>query len=201
QSAAMASTVDVDEARESQAVLGSTSGTVQEEEIIDEEEADLTSYVEDLEEDAAFEELEEETSAVEDYHHPRTLEIAQTGEPVPPGEEPGKSEKEGLAGAPGEALSGEGESEEEVVAEEEAEIEDAQAEAEALLEAEARGNGTVDARVEVRAPTSTAGYAQRARRPEFDRRRGRRGGRRFRGAPRRDNTSVPQIRDLLKEAP
>jgi len=200
QSAALASAVDPEVAPEARTVLGGTAGTMQDEEIIDEEEADLTSYVEDLEEDATFEELEEETSAVEDYHHPRTLEIAATGEPVPQAEEPEHAEKEGLAGAPAEALSGEGESEEEVVAEEEAEIEDAQAEAEALLEAEARGNGTVDARVEVRAPTSTAGYTQRAgRRPEFDRRRGRRGGRRFRSSPRRENSSVPQISDLLKE--
>ena len=88
----------------------------------------------------------------------------------------------------------------------EAEIEDAQAEAEALLEAEARGNGTVDARVEVRAPSGSAGYTQRTQRQgNFDRRRGRRGGRRFQrsggggGAPRRDNSPVPQISDLLKE--
>ena len=35
---------------------------------------------------------------------------------------------------------------------EEIELEEAQAEAEAMLDAEARGNGTVDARAEVRAP-------------------------------------------------
>jgi ribonuclease G len=110
---------------------------------------------------------------------------------------------EELPMAPVEAFSAEGETEEEAEEDgEEAEIEDAQAEAEALLEAEARGNGTVDARVEVRAPASTAGYTQRARRPEFDRRRGRRGGRRFRaggGPARRENSQVPQISDLLKE--
>src|SRR6202011_3247744 len=66
------------------------------------------------------------------------------------------------------------------------ELEEAQAEAEALLDAEARSNGTVDARVEVRAPAATASYTQRAQRPRpgFDRQggpRGRRGGgRRFR---------------------
>jgi Rne/Rng family ribonuclease len=81
---------------------------------------------------------------------------------------------------------------------EELELEEAQAEAEALLEAEARGNGTVDARVEVRGP-STAGYTQRAPRPAWERRsqRGRRGGpRRFR---RRESQPVPLISDLLKE--
>ena len=40
----------------------SAAGTVEEEEI-EEEEADLAHYVEELEEDAAFEELEEETHA------------------------------------------------------------------------------------------------------------------------------------------
>ena len=43
-------------------------GTVEEEEI-EEEEADLTHYVEDLEEDALFEEMEEETRAADDYPH------------------------------------------------------------------------------------------------------------------------------------
>jgi Rne/Rng family ribonuclease len=185
--------------------FGTAGGTVQEEEIIEEEEADLTSYVEDLEEDATFEELEEETRAAEDYHPPRSLEIAATGEPAPHVhvEESEHTVGEELPMAPVEAFSAEGETEEEAEEDgEEAEIEDAQAEAEALLEAEARGNGTVDARVEVRAPASTAGYTQRARRPEFDRRRGRRGGRRFRaggGPARRENSQVPQISDLLKE--
>jgi Rne/Rng family ribonuclease len=178
-----------------------SAGAVQEEEIIEEEEADLTSYVEDLEEDSAFEELEEETSAAEDYHSPRTLEIAATGEPSPAHAEPESAPRAEFAAPEGEALSPEGETEEEGEEDgEEAEIEDAQAEAEALLEAEARGNGSVDARVEVRAPASTAGYTQRARRPDFERRRGRRGGRRFRSnSPRRENSPVPQISDLLKE--
>jgi Rne/Rng family ribonuclease len=183
----------------------SAAGAVGEEEIIEEEEADLTSYVEDLDEDAAFEELEEETSAAEDYRSPRTLEIAATGEPAPQATfEAGESVSGQESPAVSlDALSGAPEAEEEGEEEgEDAEIEDAQAEAEALIEAEARGDGTVDARVDVRAPAGTAGYTQRARRPEFDRRRGRRGGRRFRsggGAPRRENSPVPQISDLLKE--
>jgi Rne/Rng family ribonuclease len=187
----------------------SPTGTV-EEEVIEEEETDLTHYVEDLEEDAVFEEMEEETSAAEDYQSPRTLEIAATGEPTtyPASEtaEPVHTGDEQATAVSSEEFAGEGETEEE--GEEEiadAEIEDAQAEAEALLDAEARGNGTVDARVEVRAPAGTAGYTQRAQRPAFDRRRGRRGGRRFRSgggggsSPRRENTSVPLISDLLKE--
>jgi Rne/Rng family ribonuclease len=182
---------------------GGPAGTV-EEQIIEEEETDLTHYVEDLEEDSVFEELEEETSAAEDYQSPRTLEIAATGEP-PAGSSPADGTapvaEEAATAVSGESFGGEAEeAEEESV---EAEIDDAQAEAEALLDAEARGNGTVDARVEVRAPAATAAYTQRAQRPAFDRRRGRRGGRRFRsgggGAPRRENTSVPLISDLLKE--
>jgi ribonuclease E len=87
---------------------------------------------------------------------------------------------------------------------EDAELEEAQAKAEAMLDAEARGNGTVDARAEVRAP-ATAGYTQRPQRrerPGYERRdRGRRGGggggRRF--PRRRESAPVPLISDLLKE--
>jgi Rne/Rng family ribonuclease len=86
------------------------------------------------------------------------------------------------------------------------ELEEAQAEAEAMLDAEARGNGTVDARVEVRAPAATAGLTQRAPRPAWERRgqRGRRGGSGGGGRPRggfrrRESAPVPLISDLLKE--
>jgi Rne/Rng family ribonuclease len=184
------------------------AGAVDEEEMVEEEEADLTSYIDDVVGDETFEELEEETSAAEDYRSPRSLEIAASGEPPSqpplshPGQDPLHSGEASDAELPSEVLAAEPSADEETEEEdsEEAEIEDAQAEAEALLEAEARGNGTVDARAEVRAPAGTAGYTQRARRPEFDRRRGRRGGRRFRsGGPRRESSPVPQISDLLKE--
>ncbi len=86
---------------------------------------------------------------------------------------------------------------------EEIELEEAQAEAEAMLDAEARGNGTVDARAEVRAPASTAGYTQRSPRPRYERGYERRGGRRGGGGQRRfrrrESAPVPQISDLLKE--
>jgi ribonuclease G len=87
--------------------------------------------------------------------------------------------------------------EEEEREEEDLELEEAQEEAEALLEAEAIGGGTVDASAEVRGPAPEA-RLQRAQRTsrDIDRRRGRRGGRRFR---RRENTVVPQISELLKE--
>jgi len=188
---------------ENQEAAGSHAGTVEEEEI-DEEEADIASYVEELEEDATFEELEEETRAAE-AHREQATEIAAQGEAVAPSSEPAAESVENgidLGGAPIEAFTGEPVGVEESETEEdsvEAEIEDAQAEAEALLEAEARGNGTVDARVELRAPSSSAGYMQRPQRQGFDHRRGRRGGRRFRSGPRRENSPVPQITDLLKE--
>jgi Rne/Rng family ribonuclease len=173
-----------------------SAGTIEEEEI-EEEEADLAAYVEELEEDAAFDEVEEETHAAEDFHEPVKHEIAASGEPVesevPFSAEPVSQEQTELA-----------EAEEEVdeEAEEEAELEEAQAEAEALLDAEARGNGTVEARAEVRGPATTAAYTQRARRPAYDRRpqRGRRGGSGGRrGFRPRAPQNVPLISDLLKE--
>ena len=188
---------------EQQEASESHAGTLEEEEI-DEEEADIASYVEELEEDATFEELEEETRAAEE-HREQMQEIAAQGEAAAPSAEPAAESAENgvdLGGAPIEAFTGEPVGVEETETEEdsvEAEIEDAQAEAEALLEAEARGNGTVDARVELRAPSGNASYMQRPQRQGFDRRRGRRGGRRFRSGPRRENSPVPQITDLLKE--
>jgi len=177
-----------------------SAGTVEEEEI-EEEETDIASYVEDIEEDAAFEEeeLEEETRAAEDYREAAVSDIAASSEPVAGPLETGIAEP--FAAAQENAVE---EEVDEVVAEqeekeaEEAELEEAQAEAEALLDAEARGDGTAEARAEVRAPAGTAAYTQRAPRPGFDRRgpRGRRGGRRFR---RREPQNVPQITDLLKE--
>jgi Rne/Rng family ribonuclease len=209
--AAVATSSDVSPIEPSAAPQRASAGAVHEEEIIEDEEADIPAYAHTLEDDSNFEELEEETSAAEDYR-PRSLEIAATGEPSEPSGVEASATSETVEAtseaveeehvAPLETFSAEPTSDEEAEDDsEEAEIEDAQAEAEALLEAEARGNGTVDARVEVRAPSGTAGYTQRSsRRPEFDRRRGRRGGRRFRpGGPRRENTSVPQISDLLKE--
>jgi Rne/Rng family ribonuclease len=170
-------------------------GTLEHEEI-DEEEADISSYVEELEEDAAFEEMEEETHAAGDYAEPATQEIAALVEngsrEIPFSAEPVSEESIEVAGA---------EEEVDEAAEEEAELEEAQAEAEALLASENPASG-VEARAEVRAPAVTAAYTQRAPRPSFDRDRGRRGrrprggGYRFR---RQQTQSLPQITDLLKE--
>jgi ribonuclease G len=147
-----------------------------------------------MEEDAAFEELEEETHAAGEQYGTRH-EIAASAEPsaseaVPFSAEPVSPEAVDVAGA----------EEVDEEAEEEAELDEAQAEAEAALAAEAGGSGMTEARAEVRAPAGTAGYTQRAPRPGFERRPqrgGRRGGgRRFR---RNEQQNLPQITDLLKE--
>lgn len=182
-------------------------GTIEEEEI-EEEEADLAHYVEELEEDATFEEMEEETRAAEDYREHAAQDIAAMGEPVTAVADirdagNGDAEHKEFLAEPSEVSATEGSVDEAAEEEDaEAEIEEAQAEAEAILDAEARGNGTVDARVEVRAPAGTAAYTQRAPRPAYDRRpqRGRRGGSSGGRHPRRnEQQNLPQITDLLKE--
>ncbi len=201
-------------------VAASAEGTMEQEEIdeeeSDEEDSDLAHYVEELDEDAPFEELEEETLSAgdhqaddhrdDDHHEHHTHEIAAVGEPVVETVESlgsdsfseGHQRAESIEGVDTAAAHEEEESEDN-------ELEEAQAQAEALLDAEARGNGTVDAQVEVRAPEATAAFTQRAPRPGYDPRRGGRdnqrgrrggGGRRF---PRREPQNLPQITDLLKE--
>ncbi len=175
--------------------LASAGNLVEEE--IEEEEADIAHYMEDLEEDETFDEMEEETRAAEDLRESSSHEMAAAGEPANEISAPLSAEPQ--AGAEGAELSN-GDEPVDQAAEEEAELEEAQAEAEALLDAEARGNGTGDAQVEVRAPAATAAYTQRAQRPAYDRQRrggfrGRRGGR----SSRRENTPTQQITDLLKE--
>jgi Rne/Rng family ribonuclease len=161
-----------------------------EEQEIEEEEADLTSYGEEPGDDDGFEELEEETQAAGGE-----LSRSKVGDAA------AALVASGEVVANGEALPEAVLEAEEREAEELA-LEEAQAEAEALLEAEAIGEGTVDASAEVRGPAPEARLLQRTQRrgPErgFDRGRGRRGGggRRFRS---RENTVVPQISELLKE--
>ena len=174
-------------------------GAVEEQEI-EEEEADLTSYGEEPGDDEGFEELEEETRAAGGELSPalehsvgRLLEH-EGGEIAP------QIAAGGELAASGEALP-EAVLEAEEREAEELELEEAQAEAEALLEAEAIGQGTVDASAELRAPTPEARLLQRTQRRGPDRgsdrgRQRRGGGRRFRS---RENTVVPQISELLKE--
>ena len=185
--------------RSDQAVAAAAPGTMEEEEI-DEEEADFSAYVDDLEEEVAFEEFEEETHAAGEEtgiaSEPSLAASAESGANIVPfSAEPVSQESAEVETA---------EEEVDEVAAEEAELEQAQAEAEALLDAEGRGTGTIDARAEVRAPAATAAYTQRAARPTFDRERDRSrrgfrktgGGRRFR---RQEPQNLPQITDLLKE--
>ena len=169
--------------------FGASAGTIEEEEI-DEEEADISSYVEELEEDAQFEELEEETTEAG---------VAQAPSPTA-GEPDGAADQVVAQSFETQPAEENGAEEDET---EEAELEEAQEEAEALLDAEARGTGTLDARAEVRAPQATAGYQQRAQRPGYDRRRGGGGrrpmGRRFRSRRDFQSRPTPLISDLLKE--
>jgi Rne/Rng family ribonuclease len=174
-----------------------------EEETIEEEEADTIRYQESP--DDGYEEFEEETRAVgESSFEAVNPAVSAARETVSEIHRTSLTEAGGQPAAEGAAPETEEDSEE-------LELEEAQAEAEALLDAEARGNGTVDARVEVRAPAATAGYTQRTERPGTDRPgsdrpgsdrrpgggpRGRRGPRRFR---RRESAPVPLISDLLKE--
>ena len=176
------------------------AGTVEEEEI-EEEEADLAHYVEELEEDAAFEELEEETHAAGEHEHAHEQpagEIAASAEPSPADAVPFSSDA--ISSEEVDVASVDEVDEE---AEAEAELDEAQAEAEAVLAAEAGGVGMTEARAEVRAPAGTAGYTQRAPRPGNDRR-PQRGGRRGGGGGGRRSRSneqrnMPLITDLLKE--
>jgi Rne/Rng family ribonuclease len=167
--------------------FGAAPGTVEEEEI-EEEEADISSYVEELEEDAQFEELEEETTEANGSQ--RTSPVVSEPQVI--------ADQVPTENFVQESAEGNDVEEEET---EEAELEEAQEQAEALLDAEARGTGTLDARAEVRAPQATAGY-QRAQRPGYDRRRGggrRPTGRRFRSRRDFQSRPTPLISDLLKE--
>jgi ribonuclease G len=172
------------------------AGTVEEQEI-EEEEADLNSYMQDLEDDDAFEEMEEEIQHPDDLHRGVQHEIAASSATA-------EEIASGQPAAPGELVNGAATPEEVEELEEDAEdaeLEEAQAEAEALLAAES-GGAPVEARAEVRAPSETAALTQRAPRPGYDRRPGR-GGRRSGGGGRRPRRREPQnlplISDLLKE--
>ncbi|HET6175894.1 MAG TPA: Rne/Rng family ribonuclease [Candidatus Sulfotelmatobacter sp.] len=176
--------------REEQRPAFAAPGTM-EEETIDEEEADTIRY--EASSDEGYDEFEEETQAAGGHLNGDAREtVAEIHQ---------SSLAESAEAHPAEAAHAEAEEDSE-----EMELEEAQAEAEAMLDAEARGNGTLDARVEVRAPAATAGYTQRTQRPRPDRPgyerrggdRGRRGGGRNRFR-RRESAPVPLISDLLKE--
>jgi Rne/Rng family ribonuclease len=176
---------------DAEAPVFAAPGTL-EEETIDEEEADTIRYEESS--DEGYDEFEEETRAIgqaDSASGPRILsDVRETVDEI----HKSSLAESGAASAEGNATESEEDSEE-------LELEEAQAEAEALLDAEAGGGSPVDTRAEVRAPSGTVGYTQRAPRPRpgYDRQRGggrRGGGRRF---PRRESHEIPKISDLLKE--
>ena len=178
------------------------AGTVEEQEI-EEEEAELSAYVDDLEDDA-FEEMEEETRHADDYHGAVRPEIAASSaamEETASGSVPATIEGSNGELLNGQVMPGASASEEEAEEDaEDAELEEAQAEAEAMLAAES-GGAPVEVRAEVRAPSDTAAFTQPSPRRGFDRRPGRGGrrgggGRRFK---RREPQNLPLISDLLKE--
>jgi ribonuclease G len=181
--------------RSSHPAAAATAGALEEEEI-EGDEADLASYVEELEEDAVFEEMEEETRAADGSHASAVHEIAASGGPAQATSSPSSVENS----AADEFESTESEEIVDDAEEEEAELDEAQAEAEALLAAEGEGSDATGSRAEVRAPAGTAGYTQRSQRSSFDRRgfRGRRGGGRGRFR-KQEARPLPQITDLLKE--
>ncbi len=153
-----------------------------EEETIEEDEADAVPYLESS--DDSYDEFEEESREAGQPSAEIRQKISEARETVDEIHMTSLAE----AGVEPSPEMGVSEIEEDS---EELELEEAQAEAEALLEAESGG-----ARAEVRATSGTAGYTQRARRPAYERRSGRRGGRRF---PRRQLQDIPKISDLLKE--
>jgi Rne/Rng family ribonuclease len=174
---------------EDSAPVFAAPGTM-EEETIDEDEADTVHF--QASSDEGYDEFEEETQAAghlngdarEAVTEIHMASLAESGEA--PAADAAHAEEDS----------------------EEIELEEAQAEAEAMLDAEARGNGTVDARAEVRAPAATVGYTQRTQRPRPGSDRPGRGGDRSRRGGgdrgrgrfrRRENASVPLISDLLKE--
>jgi ribonuclease G len=185
---AIAAEEHLHERHEEQAPAFAAPGTM-EEETIDEEEADTIHY--ESSSDEGYDEFEEETQAADHLNGDAREAVTEI--------HMDSLAAEGVVSAP-EATQAETEEDSEEI-----ELEEAQAQAEALLDAEARGNGTVDARAEVRAPAATAGYTQRSQRRferggyerrDRSRRGGGGGGRRFR---RRESAPVPLISDLLKE--
>ena len=163
------------------------SGTLEEEEI-EEEETDLPSLAEELE-DAQFEEMEEETRVAGEFSG--RGDVAQN---LAASEE-SAAEAEAAAQHPEGAAEVEEEDEEE---EEPGEYEFSEEEEDEPLFATPANGEEGNTRAELRAPTGTAGFQQRPSRQDFRRGgRGRRAGRRFRRreAPR----SQPMITDLLKE--
>src|SRR6185437_5916638 len=131
---------------ESEVPQTAAAGTSEEEEIDEEEAEDLVAYAEELHDEAAFDDVEEETHSAGDY-------VEGAPEPaIAASAEDGGQETAFSSEPVSEETVEVSEAEETIdeAAAEDAELEQAQAEAEALLDSEGVANGTVDARAEVR---------------------------------------------------
>ncbi|MGE5204671.1 MAG: Rne/Rng family ribonuclease [Chlamydiota bacterium] len=151
--------------------------TVEEEEIEDEE-SDMPSFAEELEE-TDFEELEEEIHEVRDLTDRSEHNHIGNGVELTEAVEETDAERAAFAEEFEEAEAGHAES------------------SETEMLAEPQHEGEMEAQAEVRASAGTAGYQQRAGRPAWGERRGRRMGRRFRR--REPQRALPPITELLKE--
>ena len=156
-----------------------------EEEEIEDEESDMPSFAEELE-DTDFEELEEETHEAGEHEAEAAHNHIGNGVELTEAVEEADAERAAFAE---EFVEENGQHQEE---EEHAES----SETEMLSEGQTQ-EAEMEAQAEVRAPAGTAGYQQRAQRPAWGDRRGRRMGRRFRR--REPQRALPAITDLLKE--
>ncbi|HZR33378.1 MAG TPA: Rne/Rng family ribonuclease [Terriglobales bacterium] len=175
-------------------VYQSSAGTVEEEEIEDEE-SEEASLAEELD-DVHFEELEEETHEASERRDGNATE-PEAGNGVELGEAVKETDTERAVFANefepaenGDASPAEG-------TEEEEEVDEAELLADAAHEQAEAGATELEAQAEVRGPAATAGYQQRTARPEWERRGGRRFPRKFRR--REQQRPHPAIADLLKE--
>ncbi len=151
------------------------SRTVEHEEI-EEEEADLPTVAEHLEDADDYEELEEHTLEAHSVNAERNGDLAAIGEELTEAVEESETDGGAIEGDEGEQGG------------EEVEYEPAP-----------EGEEETSSRAELRAPNSTAGYQQRTQRPPIERRgRGRRGGRRMSQARPFQRQPV-MISDMLKE--
>ena len=148
-----------------------------EHEEIEEEETDLPSLAERLEDVDEFEELEEQTLDAHSVNAERNGDMATIEEELTEAVEESEGDGEAIEGYEGEENAEEAE-----------------------YESEEAGEEPTDSRAELRAPAGTAGYQQRTQRPPFERRgRGRRGGRRNMRQGRPMQRQQVMISDMLKE--
>jgi ribonuclease G len=165
------------EARGENSFSAAAPGTIEHEEI-EEEEDELPNVAEELDEGYDYEEVEEETLEPLSVQAERNGNLAEIGEELSAAVEETEAEGEEVEGYEGEENG-----------------EDREYDATAAVP----GEEETATHAELRAPAGTAGYQQRPQRPPFERRgRGRRGGRRVRQT-RPVQHQPAMISDMLKE--